>query len=102
MVLWTTKGRETGLHLPLVPAPTYITRPPRLTRTCRRSIARAISARQGVMLGAMLWSSWFMIVHIRKVETVSVSLVRGFSVSVCKRERLITGAMMSVSFSGCW
>lgn len=76
-------------YLPLVPAPTYTTRPPRRTRGARASIAPAISGRQALTLSATRWSSELMTVHTSSVDMRSICIVRGFTPSVCSWAKLL-------------
>lgn len=81
--------RRGSSHLPLVPAPTYTTRPPRRTRGAKASIALAISGRQVLTLSATRWSSELMTVHISRVDMRSMCIVRGLTPSVCSWAKLL-------------
>jgi hypothetical protein len=83
-------------NLPLVPAPTYITRPPTRTRGTNKSIANAISSKHAVTLSATVLSSSFIIEHICRVETLSILLVRSLIASVCRPERSKTSCAIFV------
>jgi hypothetical protein len=89
--------RKGFTHLPLVPAPTYTTRPPRRTRGARASIAPAISGRQTLTLSATLWSSELMTVHISSVDMRSMFIVRGFTPSVCNWAKLLRSIVSALA-----